>query len=99
MNKQQPQTKELKLNIPQNLEPCFANFVQINHKNDEFNLMFAHATPMGTGTIKASVTMTPQHMKIFLDVVSENIKKFESVFGEIKVNGITKETENVTYIQ
>lgn len=97
--KKEPQTKELKLNMPQNLEPCFANVVQINHKSDEFSLMFAHATPMGTGTIKASVTMTPQHVKLFHDMIGENIKKFESVFGKINVNGATKENENVTYIQ
>jgi len=85
--------KELKLNIKMrnDLEPVFTNLANINHKDDEFTLTFCHVfpipgkKPMVQGSAKAIVTMTPLHAKRLLNALSENIRKYEQQFGEIKL--------------
>lgn len=67
-------------------EGIYSNFVIITHSNSEFVLDFARMLP---GAQKAKVfsriLMTPQHAKALMGTLENNIKKFESEHGPIKL--------------
>jgi len=64
----------------------YANFVVVTHSPAEFVLDFTRILP---GTPKAKVhsriVMAPQHAKAFFGALNENIQKFESKHGDIKM--------------
>jgi hypothetical protein len=68
-------------------EGIYSNFVIITHSNSEFVLDFARMLP---GAQKAKVfsriLMTPQHAKALMGTLENNIRKFESEHGEIKIS-------------
>jgi hypothetical protein len=67
-------------------EGVYSNFVIITHSNSEFVLDFARMLP---GAQKAKVfsriIMTPQHAKALLATLEQNVKRFETEHGEIKL--------------
>ena len=67
-------------------EGVYSNFVIITHSTSEFVLDFARMLP---GAQKAKVfsriIMTPQHAKALLATLEQNVKRFESEYGEIKL--------------
>ena len=67
-------------------EGVYSNFVIITHSGSEFVLDFARMLP---GAPKAKVfsriLTTPQHAKSLLVTLENNIKKFESEHGQIKI--------------
>ncbi|MFA7662376.1 MAG: DUF3467 domain-containing protein [Patescibacteria group bacterium] len=80
-NKNQP-NQEIK--IVDNIAGAeYANLMQINHNKDEFMLMFANIAG-GNGKVVGKIISTPGHTKKILAALTENIKKYEDQFGEIK---------------
>lgn len=91
-------TPELNVDLPSILEPVFSNAIQISHKDDEFTLTFIHIIPnTNRGKVKAIVALTPQHTKRLLRALDENIKKYESTFGEIRLIEETKAHDSRMY--
>jgi len=94
---------DIQIKMRDDLEPVFSNFANINHKDDEFTLTFCHVFPIpgrkptAKGTAKAVVTMTPQHAKRLLNALSDNIRKYEQRFGEIKL-AEEKKTRHELYV-
>lgn len=80
--------KELQVKVG-DVVPVFSNSANIAHKDDEFTFTFMHLFPVPgqppQGTVKAVVTLTPQHAKRFLNALKDNIQKYEQTFGEIKL--------------
>jgi hypothetical protein len=66
------------------LKGVYANMVQVGHTPEEFVLDFMNLFPP-TGVVSARVLMSPSHIKRFVSALSENIKRYEEQFGEIKV--------------
>ena len=67
-------------------EGIYSNLALISHSPSEFVLDFARVLPGSTkAKIYARVVMTPQHVRLLLKALEENIKKYEEKFGEIKV--------------
>lgn len=64
----------------------YANFVVVTHSTAEFVMDFTRILP---GTPKAKVhsriVIAPQHAKAFLGALNDNIQKFETKHGEIKM--------------
>ena len=90
---------ELRVDVPNTLEPTFANNIIINHKDDEFCLTFIQTIPhANVAKAKAIIAITPQHAKRLLNALQENIKKYEGRFGEIKLPEVPKEGAPTTYI-
>ncbi|MHC1580043.1 MAG: DUF3467 domain-containing protein [Candidatus Alkanophagales archaeon] len=90
--------KEIKIELPSNLEPVFSNMIQITHKDDEFCLTFVHVMPnVNVGKVKAVVSITPQHAKRLLKALKENIERYEKIYGEIKLVEETKRHEGVEF--
>jgi hypothetical protein len=83
--------KPQKLNIEigeKEAEGIYSNMVMIAHSPTEFILDFARIMPgLPKTRVQARIIMTPAHAKLLHKTLEENLKKFESKFGEIKIYG------------
>jgi len=72
-------------------EGIYSNLAIITHSPAEFIIDFTRMLPGVPKTrVYARVIMTPQHAKSLLRALEDNIKKYESQFGEIKILGDAK---------
>ena len=64
----------------------YSNLAVISHSSSEFILDFISMMPgVSKGTVKSRVIMTPEHTKRLMYALKDNVAKFESQFGEIKM--------------
>ena len=64
----------------------YANFVVVTHSPAVFVMDFTRILPgVPKAKVHSRIIMAPQHAKAFLGAFNENIKKFESKHGEIKL--------------
>ncbi len=69
-------------------EGAYSNFVIVSHSGAEFILDFTRIFPgIPKAKVHSRIIMTPQHCKMFLNALKENIERFENQYGEIKLNG------------
>ncbi|HOK37472.1 MAG: DUF3467 domain-containing protein [Bacteroidales bacterium] len=67
-------------------EGTYANLAVITHSPSEFVIDFVRIMPgLPKAKVKSRVILTPEHAKRFLGALQENIQKFESVNGPIKI--------------
>jgi hypothetical protein len=92
--------QEISVNIPPTLDPVYSNMIQIAYKEDEFTFLFLHQLPqVNQARAKAIVSITPNHAKNLLAVLSKTVTVYESKFGSIK-NSTDKQTiDNVTTLR
>jgi len=78
-------------------EGVYSNLVFIAHSPSEIIIDFARIMP-GTpkGKVYSRIIMTPSHAKMLLQVLEENIRKFESQYGKIKIQG-KEEHKNIGF--
>jgi hypothetical protein len=69
-------------------EGIYSNLAIITHSPAEFVIDFTRVLP-GTPKAKvhARIIMTPQHTKMLLNAIHDNVDKYEKKFGEIKLMG------------
>ena len=80
----QSQRKQIKLNMPKDLKPVYANVALISHAPAEMVIEFAQVLPrIPHGTIQARVIMTPMHAKMLHMALARNLANYEQKFGEI----------------
>ena len=83
--------KPIKLNIEigeKESEGVYSNLALIVFSPSEIIFDFARVMPgSNKGKIFSRIVMTPPNAKSFLLALQDNIKKFESQFGEIKLHG------------
>ena len=81
--------QQLNVEIPADkAEGTYSNLVMITHSPPEFILDFTRIMPgVPKAVVQSRIIMTPQHAKMFLNALQENIQMFERQFGEIKVAG------------
>ncbi len=86
---QQPQQKQLQVELDKDAaEGTYSNLTLIAHSPAEIILDFARMMPgMQKAKISSRIIMTPSSAKMFLKSLTENIKKYEEKFGEIKIHG------------
>ncbi|MFI3268008.1 MAG: DUF3467 domain-containing protein [Rikenellaceae bacterium] len=80
-------SKELNIELDETLaEGVHTNLTIISHCPTEFVLDFIRLLP-GTnkGRVKSRVVLSPEQTKRLLMSLNENIQRYESTFGEIKV--------------
>jgi hypothetical protein len=76
------------LNLPEDLESKYVNFVRISHTASEFVMDFSLLLPgVQNPKVDSRLVMSPTAMKLFLHAMAENIKRYEGKFGEIKLPG------------
>ncbi len=65
----------------------YANLAVITHSSSEFVIDFVRIMPgLPKAKVKSRIILTPEHAKRFLGALQENIQKYESVNGPIKIN-------------
>jgi len=64
----------------------YSNLAMISHSTSEFFIDFIRMVP-GTqkAEVKSRIILTPEHTKRLLMTLKENVERYESVFGEIKL--------------
>jgi hypothetical protein len=89
--KNRPQTGKQqvhKMEVPEDLEPLYVNVVRITHSPSEMVLDFARILPgMSPSKVISRLLMSPLSAKLFHQALGENLAKYESSFGEIKMPG------------
>ena len=71
---------------PEVAQGHYANLAIITHSSSEFILDFAQNMPgLPKMQVTSRIIMTPEHAKRLLGALNENIRKYESQFGEIKL--------------
>lgn len=67
-------------------EGIYSNLAIISHSPAEFVVDFTRVLPgVPKAKVHARIVMTPQHAKLLMRALSENIMKFEAQYGEIKL--------------
>lgn len=78
-----------KLNIQLNDEIAqgtYSNLAIISHSPAEFVIDFVRVMPgMPKAPVKSRIILTPEHAKRLLSALQDNISKYESINGTIKV--------------
>lgn len=69
-------------------EGIYSNLAIITHSPAEFIIDFARVVPgVPKAKVQSRIITTPQHAKMLLKALEDNIEKFEAHFGEIKIDG------------
>ena len=78
--------QELKIELtPEVAAGHYSNLAVITHSPNEFFLDFISVAPnMPQAKVQSRIIMTPENAKNLLFDLSDNVKKYEQTFGEIK---------------
>ena len=78
---------QLQFELPQNVaQGEYANFAIITHSSSDFVIDFARVLPgVPKAQVKSRVILAPEHAKRLLLALQENLMRYESEFGVIKV--------------
>ena len=88
MSNRDSKPTQFQIEVPGDLQATYVNFAIINHSYNEIVLDFAHVMPNVPKTrVQTRIVLTPYHAKLLLDALNTNLSKYESHFGEIKVQG------------
>ncbi|HOZ56250.1 MAG: hypothetical protein BWY51_00088 [Parcubacteria group bacterium ADurb.Bin316] len=79
-NQNQPQEIKIADNIP---GAEYANAAQISHNKDEFQMFFFSIVGQ-TGRVVGKIITNPGHYKRMVAAMTDNLKKYEEKFGEVK---------------
>jgi hypothetical protein len=67
-------------------EGIYSNLAIITHSPAEFVIDFTRVVPgVPKARVLSRIITTPQHAKMLLRALKDNLDKFESRFGEIKI--------------
>ncbi|MDR2802612.1 MAG: DUF3467 domain-containing protein [Prevotellaceae bacterium] len=82
------QQKEINIELKEEVaQGTYANFAVIAHSQSEFVLDFVCILPgMPKAQVKSRILLTPEHAKRLLSALQDNISKYESAHGKIKIN-------------
>ncbi|MBD3409515.1 MAG: DUF3467 domain-containing protein [Ignavibacteriales bacterium] len=86
--KKTPNPRELNVELgEEQAQGTYANLAIITHSPAEFIIDFTRAMPnVPKAKVQSRIIMTPLHAKMLLKALQENVGKYESRFGEIKVD-------------
>lgn len=88
MKDQKDNTKKNKLDIELNddiAQGTYSNLAIITHSSSEFVIDFVRIMPGAPkAKVKSRIILTPEHAKRLLKALEDNVKKYESVNGEIQ---------------
>lgn len=88
--KQETQPIQQQINIElgeKEAEGIYSNLVILSHSPAEFVFDFTRILPgLPKGRVLARIIMTPQHAKLFMRALIENIQNYENQYGEINID-------------
>lgn len=93
-----PQGQQINIEIGEKeAEGIYSNLAIISHSPAEFVIDFTRVVPgVPKAKVHARIITTPQHAKMLLKALKENIDKFEAKFGEIKIE--TQQNQHFGFI-
>ena len=66
----------------------YSNLAIIAHSSSEFVVDFIRMMPgMPKAKVQSRIVLTPEHAKRLMMALIDNVKKYESQFGEISLHG------------
>ena len=85
MDNQQQNNIEIELS-DEVAQGIYSNLAVISHSTSEFVIDFVSLLP-GTpkAKVKSRIVLTPEHAKRLMHALIDNVKKYESQFGEIRL--------------
>ncbi len=88
-NQQPPQGQQINIELGEKeAEGTYSNLAIITHSPAEFVIDFTRILPgVPKARVQARIIMTPQHSKLLMNALRDNIQKYEDKFGEIKIFG------------
>lgn len=76
----------IKVHLPAELEPIYANLALLTHSTSEIILDFGQMMPKAPrAEVKARIVMTPTNAKLLLRALTDHLARFEEQHGEINV--------------
>lgn len=86
--------KVLSLNITPEVEKgVYSNLVVMAHSSSEFILDFCNVMPnQKMPTVVSRIILGPEHAKKLLLTLQENVRKYEEIYGTIKMPNWEKKT-------
>jgi len=86
-NNPPPQGQQINIELGEKeAEGIYSNLAIITHSPAEFIIDFTRIVPgVPKAKVLSRIITTPQHAKMLLRALKENIERFEARFGEIKV--------------
>ena len=87
-NIQNPQGQQINIELNEKeAEGIYSNLAIITHSPAEFVIDFTRIVPgVPKARVLARIITTPQHAKMLLKALKDNIDKYEARFGEVKVD-------------
>jgi len=84
----QPQGQQIQIELGEKeAEGIYSNLAIITHSPAEFIIDFTRVVPgVPKAKVFSRIISTPQHAKMLLKALKDNIDKFEARFGEIKID-------------
>ncbi|MGE5402491.1 MAG: DUF3467 domain-containing protein [Ignavibacteriales bacterium] len=85
----QPQSQQINIELGEKeAEGIYSNLAIITHSPAEFVIDFTRVVPgVPKAKVHARIITTPQHAKMLMLALNDNIEKYEARFGEIKIEG------------
>ena len=86
---QQENKNQLQIQLsPEKAEGKYTNLAMIGHTPGDFLIDFIFAAPgMPQAPVVSRVIMSPENAKQLMFALTDNVKKYEAQFGEIKRRG------------
>lgn len=74
------------MDVPSNLQAAYSNMARISHMPAEMVIDFALKLPgPENAQVVARVLMSPLSAKLLQRALTENVAKYEAMFGEIRI--------------
>ena len=86
-NKNNQNQNQINIELPDDIaEGIYSNLAIITHSPSEFVVDFIKMMPgVPKAKVKSRIILTPQHAKRLYKALKDNISKYESLHGEIKI--------------
>ncbi len=84
----QPNPQQINIELGEKeAEGIYSNLAIISHSPAEFVIDFTRILPgVPKARVLSRIVMTPQHAKLLLGALNDNILRYEQQYGEISVN-------------
>jgi hypothetical protein len=75
------------IEVPEDITIQYSNLVRISHSPSDLVMDFGHLLPGQKAKVVARIVMSPIGAKLFLKALTENLTRYETTFGEIRLPG------------
>jgi hypothetical protein len=85
----QAQNNNIQIELTEEIaQGIYSNLAVIAHSSSEFVIDFVRLLPgVPKAKVKSRIILTPEHAKRLMLALIDNVKKYESQMGEIKLQG------------